>query len=106
MGLLVQLSITDEYSWDDIKEPLFEETLTRNVKWYVKDNPLLRFGFDDRNYGHWYRVHGPMEFHNEPNSWDQKPRRILKNGFLLHGIPDRYDPSTIRVDYPFRGYCK
>jgi len=107
--LLVQLSLTDKYSWEDINEPLFEETLTRNVLWSTKDNPLLRFDYDSREFGHWYRVYGVVKiFENPEDIFDEEKthKKQYLDGFQIHGIPMNKDPSIIQVLTPTKGYIQ
>jgi len=107
--LLVMLSVSEKYGWEDIKSAFFEEVTVRQAKWYIMACPTLRFDVDTRNYGDWYRVMKPVNVKAAPSETAEvakdrggRPVRMLTDGRLVHGCSMRN--GWIRLDNPCRGF--
>jgi len=109
--LLVMLSVSDKYSWDDIKRPFFEEVTVRQQKWNIMGCPTLRFDTDTRSYGAWFRAMKPLDVLESPhaNAGQAKnprgqPVRMPTAGTLLYGR--KINDNWIKIDTPCRGYVR
>jgi ubiquitin-protein ligase len=109
--LLVMLSVSDKYGWDDIKRPFFEEVTVRQQKWNIMGCPTLRFDTDTRDYGTWFRAMKPLEVLEspKPNAGPAKnprgqPVRMPTAGTLLYGR--KINGNWIKIDTPCRGYVR
>lgn len=109
--LLVMLSVSEKYGWEDIKTAFFEEVTIRQAKWYIMACPSLRFDVDTRDFGSWFRVMKPVKVRASPNDNAEvatdrsgRPARMLNEGYLAHGTILRN--GWVRVDNPSRGFVK
>jgi len=107
--LLVMLSVSDKYGWEDIKRPFFEEVTVRQQKWNIIGCPTLRFDCDTRTYGTWFRAMKPLEVLAQPKfdsvgatNRNGKPVFKPKEGELCYGRT--LSNGWIKIDTPCSGY--
>lgn len=104
--LLAQLSITDKFSWHDLKQEMFDENTLRNAKWSCEKDPFLRFDCDRRNHGVWYRVYNKVKLYKTASQvdTDEAPERVFKDGTVLFGTLSKDHPHVLKVINPSPGF--
>jgi len=109
--LLVMLSVSDKYGWDDIRKPFFEEVTVRQAKWNIMACPVLRFDCDTRDYATWFRAMKPLDVLSAPRKGAptaKNPRgqdvRMPTAGTLVYGR--KIEENWIKIDTPCRGFVE